>query len=589
MAIGQDFSLPFSGYDPHPEIPGAYQFHPVNGGNPILAAGPEAERMRTMIDQQAPPPDMRTANNSIANLPPGAGLGADPSIRQNIVDMSRSDAGGAGASISHASPAAPVTPATAIPASMSAPTSAGALPAGPAVVDSRAPATAAPGAGQTGLPDISNDVKIVHTKAGWTPGSQSIAAKGGIQDPAMREEMLKAYGTYAEAEDKAALDQKLALQNQLTENATMYEAEKNKSLLLEKQRADAAAKEERKAALFADVMAKKQDELAKMSAREVKPNRVFEGRPGAQILAAISAGLGAMGSAIAHVPNFASDYINRQIDHDIEAQRDEINRGVAAKQNDIARIKDQYSVGTNAAEKIAALQATDYASALARKQAAMIGGQQAQMALAGIDKELAASRMKRLAELQVALNGEVETKSDAKYHAGGDSVVVNPLLTGAAKATGLRADIAKNVSTEQHGGAAPGRQSGEGKGKLGQRLASTEAINEAGGHDIANLQATDPGGYLVPMPSFMKSKERLEYEAAVTAAAPKILAANGENQTQENLEHVRNGLLHADPNVRDAAQRQYSKAGKIVHQAIERQRGGVVGAASGTADSAENE
>lgn len=95
-------------------------------------------------------------------------------------------------------------------------------------------------------------------------------------------------------------------------------------------------------------MRNQQVEKARKEANEkakLDPNRIWKQRGvGAQVAAAIAAGMGAFASTVSGGPNFALDIINRAVDQDIEAQRDEYERAkdkVNEARSDYAMFRQQ--------------------------------------------------------------------------------------------------------------------------------------------------------------------------------------------------------------------------------------------------------
>lgn len=626
----QQYQLPFRGYEPHPGIQDAYLMHPANGGAPLLFDGPSSANMRALIDQtpqvdnrlalgddkaaiqsamrapfdaalpQAAPsytpggslsmqiaPQAPQADASLAHLAsedPRKVIAAQKQGMQGmpVVDM---------AALSPQMQAAAKAPENFTPP-MNAPVGqvAGAapqVPSGPRQINLDSPQ----GEAQSGQPqehtNLDNYIEQYTTEGGWHPTSKAVSVKGGVQDPKELAAFARAYGEAQIAEEQAAANEKLALQAAADANNTAFVEEKNKQLGLEAQQAQRLARQQQVDEQYGTLMQKAQDDLAKMSAREVQPNRIYEGKPGAQIMAALAASLGAFGASLNHTPNFAMDFINKQIDRDIDAQRDEINRGVSAKQNDIARIRDKYNVSTNTAEKIAALQATEYAGVMARKQASMLGGQNAQIALAKIDQQLAQSKLARLKDLHNTISGEVETKSDEKYSQGGTGYRVKPIVEAREKVAKSLGGTAQGLSTAEHEGQAPGKQGAGGAGKMAASIARQQAIAKTAHSELDKIIAKDPGGWFIAPNAgegALKSDKRVKYEQAVNASVGKVITGLGEGMSKENKEELQHNLNSPNPLVRKEAGEQLRANMAITVEALEATRGNAV-ANTGEGDS----
>lgn len=507
--------LPYDSYTPHPSIPGAYNFS-NGGGNPILAGGDEAERLRRLIDA-SPKPQLTADNSGIANLPPGAQLGQDPSLAGAIQDMHASDvrAPVPGMQLAHTSAPAAPKPTAAGMMNVEMPQSAGARSAEATAaqqvpVRQITPAKPAAGAAaqQPGavpppnLADLDSMLQVTHTKAGYTPTSRKVVTEGGVQDPELQKLMAEGYGHKMAADAAAAKAQELLLQRQV--QAGQMEAAaaaKEADELHQKQVANLAAQQEASKE-YNRVMAQKQDELANESKREVDQFRLFRGKPGAQIGAAIAAGLGAFGASLSHTPNFALDIINKSIDNDVQAQRDEINRGVASKQNDIARIRDKYGVDTNIAEKLLTVSLNERAQALARKQAALQGTAEAQQKLAGLDQALANQNLATLKSIQDDMYGKAQVTAEEKYRQGGTSYTLSPLAVARDKAAGLAAHTAESagkIAAGEHAALNEGRTAAQsdkaaatgaqGEKQLIPQMARANVANQAALDALDRLEA----------------------------------------------------------------------------------------------------
>lgn len=590
MVAAGGYELPFSGYEPHPDIPGAYNFTPSGGGAPILAAGDEAERMRSLLDRTKPP-DTRTADASWSAV--GGALGGDPSLAKPQAAPTQSDASGAmqvaGRAMGGGSNGvqAPGTPAGApTPQAPETP------PQGPAALPppqaAGGPQAAAPTLPNGGL-DLDKAIRVTHSKAGYIPTSQSLETKGGVQDPALREEMLKNYGEQATAMRASHDLEQQALQAQVGANALAYKQADTKALELEKQQADRLAKDQLGAQEYtriSDHIARDRDAIAN---KEVDPGRIFRGKPLAQVNAALAAALGAFGSAFTHGPNFALDIINKKIDDDIQAQREQIQRGVNAKDNDLARIRDKYNVSTQVAEKIYALQATQYTQALARKQAAQIGGQQAQMQLAGLDEAFAAKQGALLKDLNSTVMGEVKSSQSARWNPGGTSVSLDPVFKARGQAMEVAGKAAVDQYKAEHGGQAPPKAGAGSGGKESPRIATQEATSESAIQDIDNIRKELPTGFIAPdLPGLPRTEARIALDSKVNAVVGKLVAAMNGTMNEHEMEMLRNEARSPREAVRNAALEEIRRAVTTQHAALgraaERSRGGTSTAAESAAE-----
>src|ERR1700753_223904 len=102
MAFGSDYQLPFSSYEPHPT--GGTMFTPAAGGNPLLVApGPEADRLKGLIDAAPPPQQLASNAPGLGAPPPGFAdtirarheAEANDAIRQQLAPQSHPSAAAA--------------------------------------------------------------------------------------------------------------------------------------------------------------------------------------------------------------------------------------------------------------------------------------------------------------------------------------------------------------------------------------------------------------------------------------------------------------------------------------------------------------
>lgn len=579
------YQLPYSSYEPHPSIPGAYNFTPTGGGSPYMFAGPGAQQMAGMIDQMPPPQEQ--ASNAAANMPAGdisgaiQGFAQQPSQAPSASDMT------------HATPQAAPDPRD-LNANIPAPEvasqtadQAGTQAAGlPQRNYSQPAASGAPQAAPSQMAANPRDYVIKTTsKAGYTPTSEKVVTEGGVQDPAMRQAMTTAYVDKMKADNAEAEAVKMQQASLLAQSQIQAAQAAKEADALEKQKITREAAQVEAANEYGRIMQVKQDELQNASGREVDQFRMYRGKPGAQIGAAIAGALGAFGSAFTHGPNFALDIINRQIDNDVQSQREEINRGVSAKQNDIGRIKDKYNVDNTVAEKLLGISLTERAQALARKQAALQGGAEAQARLIAVDGQLAQKRIDYLNQINEHLNGKAQITAEQKYHAGGTSYGVAPELKATAQAATLMGQTGQGLGTAEegsykatHGGSAPPKAGG-GEGKESPRIAMKRAVNESALEDLPTLEKADKGGVFVPgLPDALKSEERKDIEANAAAMVSKLTDAAGDPLTETVRHDIYSRLVHpTSPEVR-AKTREALKTGTMTYgraleRASERSRG----------------
>jgi hypothetical protein len=409
-------------------------------------------------------------------------------------------------------------------------------------------------------------IERVHTKAGWSPGAKSVETKGGVQDPALAQQMGEDYAFRRAAIMHQGELEREALTAQAQQSALEYKNADLESLRLQ----DKMARQDANARIAAEQYTKISDKIAKerdaIANKEVNPGRVFEGKQGAQILAALSSAVGAFGASLTHGPNFALGIVNKKVDDDIQAQREQIARGVNAKDNDLVRIKDKYNVSTEVAEKIYRQNALMHAQSLARKQAALVGGQQAQMQLAQLDKGIADDLAKNNAEMKSTLLGEVTTKEDAKYHMGGDTYRVNPMLKATHEAEKTLSEMSTEKSTIEHEGQAPGKQGAGKGGKESARIATQEATAESAIEDLDHMHSKMPKGYVLGEHAMLpRTDARIDLETSANAIIGKAVAASNGSVNEKEM-----GVFHEM--LTDPRESVRNKGYEALRQAIATQR-----------------
>lgn len=521
-------ALPFTGYQQDPAT-GGYQFQRPDGST-LLSSGDEAKRIAGLIDRYGPPPDQRLAQNDAAlgNAVTAAGdttarnIAAQPVMSPGaqpmparapappVRDLGDVDARGfappppaqvgnvIGNVVNSDTPMAPRGLEATPPANL-APTY------HPAAQPGQAAAGAAPRAFG---PPVTMPVPGRAGPARFVPTTRGETIEGGIQDPAMAAQTAGMYGRAISDEQKAA-----------DANAAMLNAQKNAADLqaaaavkqaqdLETQRIGEEAHRATVGKLFGDQMLAKQNELDAESKREVDQFRPFRGKPGAQALAVISSVLGGLAQGLSKgaLPNAGADAINKIVDNDIQAQRDEIQRGVSSKQNDLARIRDKYGLDMEDSSRLLNMIYTDKAKAVAAQQAARLGSAQAQQGLIKLQTGLDSKQLQLNNEAQSSIYGKTTRKTDERFQQPGGLGFRPGWQTD--KATGRDIFVGKDGKVEQYRGpdgtiynsggephpkaAGTGRASPAGATVAAQKAAIDDAANNLG-------YEKDKDGKLVPV------------------------------------------------------------------------------------------
>lgn len=559
---------PFVDYEPNPQGPG-YLFH-HNSGNKYISYGPAADQLRAQIDfakkqQQAQQLALNGNGMNAADAQASFDAGA-PNAGPAVPDvgpapvMAPPQAPAApepqrtGVTVEPPSPATKAEPSNEPPGKVTPPDGNFNPWKGPAP-------TSGPAAAPQGQPlPISPleyhapvDPRRMAANAVAVPTGQSVVREGGIQDPERRQEFLDTAYAQIEAEKNLAKVQENAATTQLeNERANLLEAQKRQQDAEEA----IAAQQARQALLrkeFDNRMAIAQQDYDVSSKKEVDQYRLFKGSAGATtsgILATIGAAMGA--AATAYRPgmqNYAMQILNQTINNDVEAQRDEIHRGVAKSTNDIRRISDQYNLDYDDAASVLKMNYLRRADAELAKKAALTGTQQAQLAYAQAQPVLQKNIADIQAQMEAKLNGQVKTVQESKMvqpSAGGFSP--KPLKKQAEEAKAL-ADISVAESTVAHGGQRPGAQ-GSDKPKDGYTQQTISSINAAQVGEHALRHAAEIGGmkvdedgnvHIVDAGKFAAAQlPGSQYQKAMESAVPEVVRGQtGAAPTVEGQEHAR--------------------------------------------------
>jgi hypothetical protein len=483
VAIPNGYALPFSGYDPHPEIPGAYSFTPASGGNPILASGPEAERMRALIDRAPKPPDMRTAMAP----PEGPGISfSTPDTGQPAIGTQEPARTGT-TTVEHIEPPPAPAPAPAPVAMPMAPnptqgaaTPDGELPPLPGVTPLGAAATPPT---PTFEPSLTKRVAGVDphrmaANAVAVPTTQSIQTEGGIQDPALRAQMVDLGSKQIEAQAaQAEVGKQVAQQQYEQASADKAIATADKLAAID-QAGRASAAMDLVKQRGAQLVQHAQQDLDAENAKKVDQYALFKGNPGGQIMAMIGVALGQFGAAIGNTQNIALQQLNKQVDENIQEQREAIARGVAGKSNDLRRIMDQYNLDRDDATNVLKLAYQKKIDSAAAERAALLGTQQAKLQYAAIQPKLMQEQANTMSKVNSDLLGKVQINQQSKMvqpSAGGVRQKTEEEIT---KEYELKARQEKAKNAIGHGGIAvkeaPGKTPGEITPNLSRAYVSTE-------------------------------------------------------------------------------------------------------------------
>lgn len=494
-------SLPFSAYQQDPAT-GGYQFQRPDGSS-LSASGDEARRIAGLIDRYGPPPDQRMAQNDAAlgNAVTAAGdttarnIAAQPVMNPGAQPMPARAPAPPVRDLGDVDRPGFVPPPPAQVGSVIGNVVNSDTRMAPRGLEATPPANLAPTyqpapQGQPpGAPPRVSGPPVVMPPPGragaarFVPTTRGETVEGGIQDPAQAAQTASLYGKVMTDEEKAA-----------EANSALFTAQKNQADLdaaasakqiqdLETQRIGEEARRAQVTKISGDQQLAKQNELDAESKREVDQFRPFRGKPGAQALAIISSVLGGLAQGLSKgaLPNAGVDAVNKIVENDIQAQRDEIQRGVSGKQNDLARIRDKYGLDMEDSSRLLNMIYTDKAKAVAAQQAARLGSVQAQQALVQIQTGLDAKQLALNKESQAEIYGKTTRKTDERFQQPGGLGFRPGWQTD--KATGRDIFVGKDGKVEQYRGpdgniystgGAP-RPGGGGKGNPAMATAAEQA------------------------------------------------------------------------------------------------------------------
>lgn len=479
-----------------------YTFH-RDDGKSMFASGPEADQLKSWIDQTRPP-DRRTASfdssapfgsaSAVPDYGPPAPAVAPPSV---------SDAGGMsmppspGPAMSAAPPGPPSPGPRAMPmghgtefhsAAKAAPkASAGIAP--PPEGASLPPMSMGDG-GPEGAPgtDYRGATRDAASQLAYSLAASPLPSGGGRPSKLVKvEESIEARGNpEQQAANAAMLDEQRATGRQTIaelrtiagkrqEMAAQQEEEYGDLALDAHQRVIEAKQAQEHAQnewnrTYAG-LSKEQDAAANL---KVDPRRLFHGSGGAAnaITSAIAVALGAFGSSLTGGPNYAHQIVQASIDRDISAQENDITRKGARAGNAMSNFMRVHGLDLDEAKIAVKATAQQYAAALAQIQAARIGGLDAQEKSTQFIAKMQEDSNKALAELQE----KVMAKETAKYKmsGGGAAADAERRLKLLGMATDIEVKNRKMAAAEGESG-----KTGQVSPRLSQSEASVATIHKS--------------------------------------------------------------------------------------------------------------
>ncbi len=325
------------GYEPGPQ-PGAYAFQKADGSK-FLAFGAPAEDLRSRVDasqQQlaavANNPDV-TPQAIAQNAPPPTGLPADYQAASDARVASALDAGPAATIASSSEPLSSQGPPPA--ATLASEPNMSVAPPGAAPATEQPASQEAPPKREA-VPLFRNKKgEVVYSLPGENPGDSRVlytetkptgGSPGGYAPSSMK--ISGATNAVSPADVEAlrenSIDQKLAYQQSYDLNAETM-AEQRAALDAQESSNAIAAREamdrQQQMQAKADDMSAQYDQAKKdYSNASIDPDRYMKQSAGGGWLKALGMALGAAGAALAKTPNFAQQFVEKQIEYDIRAQ-----------------------------------------------------------------------------------------------------------------------------------------------------------------------------------------------------------------------------------------------------------------------------
>lgn len=574
-------------YSPPPPGSPGYVFHDDSGKSAYLF-GPEAEGLKSWIDQSKPP-DARTAYDpsapfgSVAAVPdaPPAPAASVPDVPPNM-------------SPAPAMSMAPPTPAPAMsvaPAAAPPPMAphAAAVPVSNAIA-APGPIESLPTLGGEGGPPMTKDEAMrqaynaavinAATRGSYVPGTAAVdpermmregrpvevgeAVSGGLPETQEEHDRRIAYENSQREADATALSELDAANAERIAEAKRQQVESaHRAAELSGDLYDAQKRDAQANAIFQTNVARLQKEQDAVTQMKVDPNRLFREKGAlASIGSALAVGLGAFGSALAKTPNYANQIVQGAIDRDIAAQEDEIQRKGANANNAMANFVKTYGLTLDESRELAKSTQLRYAASMVDLNAAKMTSIDAKAKAAAMKADFLAQAQKRDADLAQMLKGRI-TKQFAfvQPRAATRGYYKEPTLKDLHE--GATAVGAVNKAFAPAGG-----------GKLSARLGAQEATNESAIEDLQNFKKNAPEGYVMPdVPGVPRTDARIALDAQVDAIVGKVVTGSNGAYSHEEAQALKTQLHDPRESVRNAAAARLHEALRTSHGAIERQRG----------------
>ncbi len=453
------------GYDPNPN--GGYRFRKDDGSS-MLAFGPEAERLKSWIDQTRPA-DRRLAENDMpppetqeqltARLQARAqgdldsdaarraqlAHDADPATQWAKIGQFDAQGNKIGPGTAEAS-SAPVPAPVPAPAAATAPyyrvgpkkvpiAPADLMPAPQPSGPVRVPAPHQQPTSEANLPPMIPPTAqppggSMPVTAGF-PSAPVAPSGGGKPKMVLAERTTEGLN---QTPEEAEATRKMLEARQAADDADLAQikaAANEKQAAMEEQSADAAD-----AALDAhDRQLRAQDQAAAVEQawnktyaglqkeqdaaanQRIDPRRLFNGENGTlnTITSALAVGLGAFGSALTGGPNYAHQMVQASIDRDINAQADAIHAKREQANNALSNFMKVHGLDVNEAKLAVRAIAQEYAANLAQIRANQINTPQAKQDAAELQLKWRAESQKNWGDLA----NSVKAKETDKYKMSG--------------------------------------------------------------------------------------------------------------------------------------------------------------------------
>lgn len=521
MAYGQ-----FTGYEPHPEIPGAYNFQTA-GGNPYTFGGAEADALKARLDASNQGQMVAGDNAAPGPVTPANAAAADPNAFANQIAQ-------------HAQEYAAAHPPADKPYVQNE------INTGIKLDAQGRPYKDVAGSRGTSKADLEK-------RAGEgvaTPTAESQSVTGGFEkDPEYQANKAASYGA-----EREAVEQKRDADITAQEQGRAVAGQQFDALTAQVQQQQALTSQVQ--AHVDQAQAVRDQALKEYTSTKIDPNRIFSGSGGTfkSIAAALAAGAGAYGAAINHTQNFAQQVIDNAIGRDVAAQEADLRTKKDASDNALGDLVRRGMSLDQAKGTLATIQRNWASQQLQLAQGAsgtdQINANSTKMLADLQQKQLDESEQYRQHSLGTATKAvQAQILHPVAGSAGGRQYLTpEQAMSLADKKTGTEEKIAGTAKTIGDAEAAAAKAKGGAKPNAGA-VDVQAGMHELNQFDQAFKAAGDPHIFLEHGPLASKESEELSSKADVLA--PGMAAAlSGQKRNPKLAATIAETLKHGGPKAR---------------------------------------